>query len=97
MGRATKTSWQPGTSGNPAGRPKRETERDYLDVVMRLCPLKSWAQVVERAVVDAQQGDRHARDWLSRYLLPLDSEQPASSPDSMPSIYYVTERPDVEA
>ena len=93
MKKANRTSGRPGTYGNPAGRPKRETERDYLDVVMRLCPLDSWAQVVERAVVDAQQGDRHARDWLSRYLLPLDSEQPASSPDSMPAIYYVTGRP----
>ena len=26
--------------------------------------------VSQRAILDATDGDRHARDWLSRYLLP---------------------------
>ena len=70
MGTLTSTSWRQGTSGNPRGRPKRETEREYLAVVMRLCPPETWAQVVERAVLDAQAGDAKAREWLARYLLP---------------------------
>lgn len=72
MGAEGKVRGRPFLPGNPGGpgRPKRELEREYLSVVMRLCPPSSWARIVERAVTDATAGDSKAREWLARYLLP---------------------------
>jgi len=36
--------------------------------------LDDWRAIVARAVNDAKAGKRTAREWLSRYLLPSDSE-----------------------
>jgi len=57
-----------GNAGGP-GRPKRQTERDYLRVVMGKCTLEEWAEAVTKAVKDAKAGDAKAREWLSGYLL----------------------------
>jgi hypothetical protein len=32
-------------------------------------PMESWRRIVERAALDAENGDARARDWLGRYLL----------------------------
>lgn len=77
--------WQPGQSGNPKGRAPRATERAYLATVQRLCDPKTWGRIVERAIVDALDGDRHAREWLGNYLLgrptPLvENETPEAAP-----------------
>jgi hypothetical protein len=58
-------------AGNPGGpgRPRRATEHDYLAVLSEHCSLVDWAAIARKAVVDAQQGDGRARDWLSLYLL----------------------------
>lgn len=51
------------------GRPPRQTEAGYLEVLMQECPLDTWRTVVQRAVADAQGGDDKARVWLAHYLL----------------------------
>ena len=58
-------------AGNPGGpgRPRRETERDYLRVTIDAVPLDLWRQIVESTVTAAGQGDRHAREFLASYLL----------------------------
>lgn len=62
-----------GVSGNPAGRPSREVEREYLERLhARLTPAK-WEKIVERAIADAMKGDATARAWLARYVLPSDA------------------------
>jgi len=33
------------------------------------CPPETWKAIVEKAVRDAGQGDRYAREWLSAYVM----------------------------
>jgi hypothetical protein len=61
-------TFAPGNEGGP-GRPKRQTESAYMAVVMSQCPLEVWGEIVGKAVTDAKAGDRHAREWLARYLV----------------------------
>jgi hypothetical protein len=57
-----------GKPGGP-GRPKRETERKYLNTMVGAVSLEDWAAITQRAVADAKVGDAQARSWLSKYLL----------------------------
>ena len=58
-----------GHSGNPNGRPKKDRERRYYEIMQSACTFKEWRIIVQRAVEDAQKGDAAARKWLSDYLL----------------------------
>lgn len=60
--------FQPGTKGGP-GRPPRATEENYLLALVDACPLTVWAEIVQKAVTDAREGDDRARAWLASYLL----------------------------
>ena len=51
------------------GRPKRVTERHYLDVMQVACSPETWREIVEKAIVDAKNGDAKAREWLASYLV----------------------------
>ncbi len=57
-----------GHPGGP-GRPRRDTERQYLAALQEACPPETWKAIVETAVRDAGQGDRYAREWLSAYVM----------------------------
>ena len=67
----------PGNSGGP-GRPRRQTEADYLVTLSSHVTDDAWSKIIERAVTDAIAGDARAREWLSRHLLPTPS--PNSTP-----------------
>lgn len=67
---ANATTWKPGQSGNPKGRPPRSVELQYSRIVMRLCDEKAWARIVEKAIADAIAGDWRAREFLARFLTP---------------------------
>jgi hypothetical protein len=56
-----------GHSGNPNGRPKGQAE--YLRVLLGQVTMEQWRAIIDRAVSDAANGDRHARRWLSDYCL----------------------------
>lgn len=58
----------PGNQGGP-GRPRLETEREYLRVLMAACPVSAWEKIVEKAVSDAEDGCHKAREWLAGYLI----------------------------
>jgi hypothetical protein len=57
--------------GNPGGqgRPRRETERAYVAAMADAVPPDTWRAIVAVAAASAFQGDRHAREWLSAYLM----------------------------
>ena len=57
--------------GNPGGpgRPPIARERQYAEAMATVCTVDDWREICERAVEDAKDGDRHARDWLSKYLV----------------------------
>lgn len=59
------------TEGNPGGpgRPKRQTEQEYLATLRDVCTLDEWKLVCTRAVTDAKDGDARARQWLSDYIV----------------------------
>lgn len=63
--------FQKGQSGNPKGRPKRETEREYLDILKSVCTPDDWRKIAEAARDDAIGGDKDARKWLSDHLVGL--------------------------
>ena len=58
-----------GNSGNPAGRPKRTTEAEYLLVLRNHVSIDDWKAIIDRAVMDAKRGDTAARKWISDYLI----------------------------
>ena len=60
--------FQIGTMGGP-GRPRRETEQGYLEILMQECTLDAWRTVVRKAVEAASEGDDRSRAWLSGYLV----------------------------
>ena len=66
--------WLKGSVPNPAGRPSRQVEAAYLDVMLAECSLDKWREICQVAVSDAIGGNvnarRYARDWLGRILLP---------------------------
>lgn len=57
--------------GNPGGpgRPPIARERRYAETMATVCTEDDWREICERAVKDAKAGNRHAREWLSKYLL----------------------------
>lgn len=59
-------------TGNPGGpgRPPRQTEEAYLNKIKTACPPERWDSIVNRAVLDAEGGDRFAREWLAKWLMP---------------------------
>jgi hypothetical protein len=57
-----------GQPGGP-GRPPRERELRYLRTAVGAVPLTRWRRVVRKALEDAEQGDRHAREFLRRVLI----------------------------
>jgi hypothetical protein len=68
----------PGNPGGP-GRPRRAVEREYMAVLSQSVDLKAWRRICNKAVEDAEAGDRYAREWISRYL--LGEEKPMSLRD----------------
>ncbi len=59
------------TSGNAGGpgRPRRITERAYLQTMSEACPPDVWREIIAKAVEQAQAGDSKSREWLASYLL----------------------------
>jgi hypothetical protein len=66
--RNDKGQFDKGNPGGP-GRPKLQTERAYLEVVISACTPETWKEIVDRAVVDAKAGDAKAREWLAGYVI----------------------------
>lgn len=72
----------PGHGLKSPGRPPREIERAYLDAVVGLCNITTWGRIVEKAIEDALAGDRFARDWLTKHLIP-DAAQALSDSEEL--------------
>ena len=51
------------------GRPTRAREEKYLKTLVQAVSTEEWAQIADRAVEDAKNGDWRARNWLSDYLM----------------------------
>jgi hypothetical protein len=71
--------WKKGQSGNPKGRTPKSIERAkkrkemanmYAPITIENCTPDDWKEIVDKAVEDAIHGDRYARDWLTKIVLP---------------------------
>lgn len=58
-----------GKSGNPKGRPAKERETRYYDILMSTVTFEVWAEIVRKAAEQARKGDQAARKWLADYLV----------------------------
>ena len=59
-----------GAKSPSPGRPPRRVEEQYLAATIGGCSIDEWSGIVAKAVEQASEGDRFARDFLARYLLP---------------------------
>jgi len=71
--------WKKGQSGNPKGRTpqsiqlakkRKEMANMYAPITIENCTPEDWKEIVNKAVEDAIHGDRYARDWLTKIVLP---------------------------
>ena len=84
----------PGNKLSP-GRPPRKFEAAYVGTLQTTCSPERWKVICETAVTLAEQGDRHARSWLSKYLLPQeppDVATPLSDDDERAAALAILER-----
>ena len=56
-----------GTTGNPGGRPKKDQK--YYRTTVRSVSLKDWKAIVLRAVSQAKEGNKDAREFLANYIM----------------------------
>jgi hypothetical protein len=57
-----------GNAGGPGG-PRRAAEESYVHLLASRCTGEHWAKIVDKAIQQAEAGDRHARAWLSECLI----------------------------
>ena len=69
MTRDDKGRFVKGTSGNPAGRSKKEVEESYLQAFRDGVSPADWSAIITRAVNDAKRGDATARKFVADYLI----------------------------
>jgi len=60
---------QKGSVLNPRGRPKKEREHDYLNIMLSIVTDKRWKAIVTKAADQAERGDPVARKWLADYIV----------------------------
>jgi len=58
-----------GQSGNPNGRPKKQREERYHEIMLNTVTFDDWEYIIDKAVKQAKSGDAVARKWLSDYLI----------------------------
>jgi hypothetical protein len=56
-----------GQSGNPGGRPAHQTK--YLKSLVKLVNRNDWELIIKKAIVQAKNGDKSAREFLADYCL----------------------------
>ena len=71
--RANGGKFLPGHSIKSPGRPKKEKVEDvnYLGLLRECVTEDDHRAIIRRALVDAKNGSRHAREWIYKHLMPV--------------------------
>ena len=78
-----------GNGGGP-GRPKRDKESAYLEVMRSIVTNKRWRVIIQKATEKAEHGDAIARKWLADYLIgPPVERKEITGADNQPLIIKV--------
>lgn len=64
--RDEKGHFLPGNKASP-GRAKRAVEVDFHQLLVDTIKSDDWISIIQRAVTDAKQGDRYARQFIAEY------------------------------
>jgi len=67
--RGEKGQLKKGSVLNPNGRPKKERETQYRDILISTVTFERWKKIVLKAADQAERGDAVARKWLSDNLI----------------------------
>ena len=70
--RDAKGRWLPGVSGNTYRGLASSTRDQYATLTAEHCTLDKWSEIVQTAVEQAIDGDRYAREWLSKQIFGRD-------------------------
>jgi hypothetical protein len=99
MTRDDKGRFVKGVTGNPAGRPKKEREQEYHDILVSVVTPAEWKAVVVKALEQAKRGDGVARKWLADYLIgpPVEKKEIAGTDGSPLKIIveYADDTPEI--
>jgi len=58
-----------GVAGMGVGRPSHVVEEKRLEIMKEVISDADWVDIINTAKQQALQGERYARDWLSKYIL----------------------------
>ena len=68
VGRDDQGKFTKGYAGGP-GRPKKEREEKYYEILVTACTPADWKAICKKAVEQAKKGDATARKFLADYLI----------------------------
>jgi hypothetical protein len=81
--------------GNKAspGRPPKEREGRYYDILMTTVTFEVWGKIVQKAADQAVKGDQAARKWLADYLVgPPVERKELTGKDGEALNFFISER-----
>lgn len=95
VGRDENGKFAKGYKGGP-GRPKKDREVRYYDILHTAVTFEDWKEIVAKAVADAKRGDAVARKWLADYLIgpPVQRNELTGAEGSALTIHIVREEID---
>jgi hypothetical protein len=64
-----------GNNANPSGRPPKEREVKYYDLLLTTVSEAEWVEIICTAARQAKRGDASARKWLTEYLVGVPAQK----------------------
>ena len=86
IARAIDGRWLPGVSGNRMGRPPKRKEERFVRLIAEEVSDEDVRAIIRRAVEDAKEGNRWARDWLWQYAVGKPKVMPRMGPEEAPVV-----------
>lgn len=78
-----------GKSGNPSGRPKKSTRETLRQVILDTLTTNDMRQIVETAIYQAKNGNRHARRDLLEFTLGKPTAMDSTGSDGVRTLIQI--------